>query len=59
MYDPLKTNDITWNFEKFVVDRYGRPRYRFHPTVWKHGDSIKPFIQELLNEKMPSNYTQN
>ncbi|KAI6216789.1 Glutathione peroxidase [Aphelenchoides besseyi] len=57
MYNPIRANDVTWNFEKFLIDRFGRPRYRFHPTVWSHGDAIKPFVQELLNEKtMPSNY---
>jgi glutathione peroxidase len=59
MYDPLRANDITWNFEKFLIDKFGRPRYRFHPTVWKHGDAIKPFIKELVNETMPSNYILN
>ncbi|KAI6234055.1 Glutathione peroxidase [Aphelenchoides fujianensis] len=57
MYDPIRANDVTWNFEKFLVDRYGRPRFRFHPTNWGHGQSLKPFIDQLLAEKtMPANY---
>ncbi|KAI6176588.1 Glutathione peroxidase [Aphelenchoides bicaudatus] len=51
IYNPIRINDITWNFEKFLVDRQGRPRYRFHPTNWSHGKSVQPFIEELLKEK--------
>uniref|UniRef100_A0A7E4VW82 Glutathione peroxidase n=1 Tax=Panagrellus redivivus TaxID=6233 RepID=A0A7E4VW82_PANRE len=51
MYDVIGKNDITWNFEKFLVDRQGVPRYRFHPTAWSHGNVIAPFMNELLNEQ--------
>uniref|UniRef100_A0A914BW48 Glutathione peroxidase n=1 Tax=Acrobeloides nanus TaxID=290746 RepID=A0A914BW48_9BILA len=50
MYNPIKVNDITWNFEKFLVDRKGRPRYRFHPTAWSHGETVQKYIDELLQE---------
>ncbi|EYC45401.1 hypothetical protein Y032_0429g1302 [Ancylostoma ceylanicum] len=50
MYNPVRANDITWNFEKFLIDRQGRPRFRFHPTAWSHGDVVQPFIEQLLNE---------
>ncbi|KAK5969926.1 Glutathione peroxidase [Trichostrongylus colubriformis] len=50
MYNPVRANDITWNFEKFLIDRKGRPRFRFHPTAWSHGDVVQPFIEQLLNE---------
>uniref|UniRef100_A0A914C638 Glutathione peroxidase n=1 Tax=Acrobeloides nanus TaxID=290746 RepID=A0A914C638_9BILA len=50
MYDSIKTTDITWNFEKFLIDRQGRPRFRFHPTNWVHGQSVMQFIRPLLNE---------
>lgn len=50
MYNPIRVNDITWNFEKFLVDKQGRVRYRFHPTNWNHGDSVQPFIEKLLKE---------
>jgi len=50
IYNPIRTNDITWNFEKFLIDRKGRPRYRFHPTAWTHGSVVQPFIEELLKE---------
>ncbi|KAF8355228.1 gpx-5 [Pristionchus pacificus] len=50
MYNPIRPNDITWNFEKFLIDRQGRPRFRFHPTAWSHGDVVQPFLQQLLAE---------
>jgi glutathione peroxidase-family protein len=50
MYNPIKVNDVTWNFEKFLVDRKGRPRYRFHPTAWSHGETVQKYIDELLQE---------
>ncbi|VDK49354.1 unnamed protein product [Anisakis simplex] len=51
MYDPIRPSDITWNFEKFLVDRQGKVRFRFHPTAWSHGDVVQPFIQQLANER--------
>nr|APZ88407.1 GPX-5 [Bursaphelenchus xylophilus] len=59
MYNPIKANDITWNFEKFLVDKEGRVRFRFHPTAWVHGDVLKPYIQQLLTEPRPENYIVN
>lgn len=50
MYDPIRTNDVTWNFEKFLIDKKGRPRYRFHPETWIQGTAIKPYIDELERE---------
>ncbi|TMS36415.1 hypothetical protein L596_003583 [Steinernema carpocapsae] len=51
IYNPIRANDITWNFEKFLIDRQGRPRFRFHPTAWSHGEVVQPFIQKLLSEQ--------
>lgn len=31
-YFPLKSTDLRWNFEKFLIDRSGRPWRRFDPT---------------------------
>uniref|UniRef100_A0AC34RJE3 Glutathione peroxidase n=1 Tax=Panagrolaimus sp. JU765 TaxID=591449 RepID=A0AC34RJE3_9BILA len=50
MYNPIRVNDITWNFEKILVDKHGRPRFRFHPTAWSHGEVVQPFIQQLMKE---------
>uniref|UniRef100_A0AAZ1X4U7 Glutathione peroxidase n=1 Tax=Oreochromis aureus TaxID=47969 RepID=A0AAZ1X4U7_OREAU len=30
---PLKSTDIKWNFEKFLVGRDGKPVMRWHPTI--------------------------
>lgn len=32
-WDPILVNDITWNFEKFLVSPSGVPLYRFRPKV--------------------------
>lgn len=51
MYNPIRASDIIWNFEKFLIDRNGVPRFRFHPTAWSHGDVvIEMFIEQLLAE---------
>ncbi|KAF7634279.1 Glutathione peroxidase [Meloidogyne graminicola] len=54
MYNPIRVNDITWNFEKFLIDAEGRPRYRFHPTAWSHGQVVQKFIDKLEAEKKGS-----
>nr|CAD2156688.1 unnamed protein product [Meloidogyne enterolobii] len=51
MYNPIKVNDVTWNFEKFLIDAEGRPRFRFHPTAWSHGQVVQKFIDQLAKEK--------
>uniref|UniRef100_A0A8R1HGM2 Glutathione peroxidase n=1 Tax=Caenorhabditis japonica TaxID=281687 RepID=A0A8R1HGM2_CAEJA len=51
MYNPVRPSDITWNFEKFLIDRKGQPRFRFHPTAWSHGNVVTPFLEQLLEEK--------
>jgi len=32
-WEPLKLNDIKWNFEKFLVGPDGKPLMRWHPSV--------------------------
>lgn len=32
-WDPIKPRDISWNFEKFILDRQGKPLLRFLPKV--------------------------
>lgn len=49
-WEPIKRNDIVWNFEKFLVDREGRPRYRFHPGNWDQGRVVEPYLQALIAE---------
>ena len=43
------TNDIKWNFTKFLLDREGKPIKRFAPTV--KPDEITGDIEKLLAEK--------
>uniref|UniRef100_A0A914ULI1 Glutathione peroxidase n=1 Tax=Plectus sambesii TaxID=2011161 RepID=A0A914ULI1_9BILA len=50
MYDPIKTTDIVWNFEKFLIDRHGRPRVRFFPGTWKGGKRVEKHFKPLLEE---------
>lgn len=55
-WQPLKTNDISWNFEKFLIGRDGQPRYRFHPST--EIKEILPFIDELVKEARPAQFSQ-
>lgn len=32
-WEPMKTSDIKWNFEKFLVGPNGKPVMRWHPSV--------------------------
>jgi len=47
-YEPLVVGDIHWNFEKFLIDKNGKPFSRYHPTV-TDADSLKADIDLLLN----------
>ncbi|ELU18767.1 hypothetical protein CAPTEDRAFT_229325 [Capitella teleta] len=48
-FSPIKVTDVTWNFEKFLVDASGVPRFRFHPSV--EPTEIVDFIEGLLFER--------
>lgn len=47
-YSPLKVGDIHWNFEKFLIDKEGKPYTRYHPNVVEIGPLIDD-IDVLLN----------
>uniref|UniRef100_A0A2P2I174 Glutathione peroxidase n=1 Tax=Hirondellea gigas TaxID=1518452 RepID=A0A2P2I174_9CRUS len=32
-YEPLRVGDLYWNYEKFLIDRDGKPYTRYHPSV--------------------------
>jgi len=32
-YEDVHASDIRWNFEKFLIDRYGKPIRRYHSSV--------------------------
>ena len=40
--------DVSWNFEKFLVDREGVVRYRFEPSVKPDADEVIEAIEALL-----------
>lgn len=33
LYDPVYTEDVRWNYEKFLIGPDGRPIYRYAQTV--------------------------
>jgi len=46
IWDPVKRSDISWNFEKFLIDRNGKPVKRYsrrYPTL-----DIAKDIEKLL-----------
>jgi len=47
-YEPLVVGDIHWNFEKFLIDKNGKPYSRYHPSVVT-SNTIKEDINALLN----------
>uniref|UniRef100_A0A914WBD8 Glutathione peroxidase n=2 Tax=Plectus sambesii TaxID=2011161 RepID=A0A914WBD8_9BILA len=50
-WDPIKGSDVVWNFEKYLIDKKGRPRVRFFPGTWNNGKRVEEHFQELLNEE--------
>ena len=47
-WSPRTPSDIMWNFEKFLVDKQGKPRYRFSPRF--ETKNLEPYIEALLKE---------
>jgi glutathione peroxidase-family protein len=47
-WDDVRGSDIVWNFEKFIIDRQGRPRYRFHPAAWDNAKFVEKYMLEFL-----------
>lgn len=47
LYSPVRTTDITWNFEKILIDHKGKPKKRFTPDVNPHDleEDIKNMIE--------------
>jgi len=48
-WSPVRVDDITWNFEKFLFDSTGQPFRRYAPGVVPQ--AIIPDIQRLLAKK--------
>lgn len=49
-WDPVKPNDISWNFEKFLIDQHGYPLYRFMPDV--EPNDLVPLISDVIANNM-------
>lgn len=45
-YGPLNSRDIRWNFEKFLINRHGKPVTRYDPSV--QPQAISRDIEHLL-----------
>jgi len=43
--------EISWNFQKFLVDRTGRVVARFEPRENPMGDKVVQFLERLLKEQ--------
>ena len=46
-WDELNSRDLRWNFEKFLVDKSGRPYKRYHPGV--DPITMAPEFQALID----------
>ncbi|CAN9514823.1 unnamed protein product [Ophioblennius macclurei] len=51
-WDPLLTNDIKWNFEKFLVGPDGKPVRRWHPSinVSEVREDIRKYLLQLYTQ---------
>jgi len=50
-WDPIKGSDVVWNFEKYLIDKKGRPRVRFFPGTWNKGKRVEEHLKALLAEE--------
>lgn len=46
--NPELAGEITWNFEKFLFDREGRPAGRFQPRTAPQSDEIVAAVENLI-----------
>jgi glutathione peroxidase len=54
LYDLFDPDDIRWNFEKFLLDRNGRPVLRYRSSV--EPIDIAPDVERLIQETSPSKH---
>jgi len=48
MYDDHSANDVRWNFEKWLIDKHGKPFRRYTP--WTTPGEMQTDIEYLLGE---------
>lgn len=53
IYDPIRVHDLTWNFEKFLIDKWGKPRWRYIPATEPSDPDFKKDLEALLAESSP------
>lgn len=53
LWSPIRNNDITWNFEKFLINHHGHLVYRIQPAV--EPLQITYLIQNLIDAYFISN----
>jgi glutathione peroxidase len=46
-YKPIRVNDVRWNFEKFLINRQGKPVYRYDAGT--HAVDMQKDIEYLLS----------
>ena len=49
--DPDFAGDITWNFNKFLVDRSGKVVARFEPNIKPDSPEVAAAIEKYLSQK--------
>ncbi|CAK8686966.1 unnamed protein product [Clavelina lepadiformis] len=47
-WNPIKSTDLTWNFNKFLLDKQGIPRFRFGSSP--NATELLPWILDLVAE---------
>lgn len=50
-WTPVRQSDITWNFEKFLIDHEGKPYKRYVPAMNPQNPLVRNDIQTLLDRK--------
>lgn len=50
-WSPVKQNDITWNYEKILVDHEGKPYKRYVPAINPQNNNVRNDIQYLLERR--------
>lgn len=48
-YEPFKNSDVRWNFEKFLINKQGKPVLRYHTGI--QPSEIRQDIEDLLAER--------
>ena len=50
-WSPVRPSDITWNFEKILIDHEGKPYKRYVPAINPQNRQIRDAIEYLLSRK--------